>query len=226
MARSVDNEWLSSSLLRPIGYVLLVLTLFDFIDILFPPKFMNPAWEFQTIGLLVERVAVPFVGLGLVFHRAGYVRSQSERFLLRFLSWAALLAGVLFLLLSPLLVVDGFRLRDQINDQISIQVSQQVSQLENLENKVNQGTAQDINDAVNYINQVRPNSLNIKNPEQAKSTLLSEINKVRATIRPQAKAAWADRRLALIKNTFKWLLGAVISGVLFIYIWGVTKSLK
>ena len=29
---------------------------------------MNPAWEFQTFGGLVERVAVPLIGLVFVFY--------------------------------------------------------------------------------------------------------------------------------------------------------------
>ncbi len=51
MTKSLDDPWLSSSLLRPIGYCLLLLTLFDLISILVPPRLMNPTWEFQTINM-------------------------------------------------------------------------------------------------------------------------------------------------------------------------------
>lgn len=224
MAQAVDKGWLPSFLLRPIGYCLLVLALFDFIDILVPLRFMNPAWEFQMIGSLVERVAVPLLGLGLVFYGEADLWSKWERPLLNFLSWVSLLAGVLFLLLSPLLVVDSLRLKAQINYQITTEVNQQLSQLAQLEKKVSEGTAKDINDAVASLKQGNP--LNIKNPEQAKSKLLSEINKVKGTIQPQTEASWADRRLALVKNSVKWLVGCVVSGVLFIYIWRLTHYLK
>lgn len=63
----IQTEMRSASLLRWVGYGLLVLALMDVVDILLPPQLMNPAWEFQTIGALVERVPVPLLGLALVF---------------------------------------------------------------------------------------------------------------------------------------------------------------
>lgn len=221
MTHPLDKGWFPISILRPIGYGLLILSLFDVIDILVPPRFMNPAWEFQTIGSLVERVAVPLLGLALVFCPIADIRSGWERFILKVLSWAALVAGVLFLLLSPLLVVNSFRLKDQINTQIETQTNQQIAQLEQLEQRVNAGTPQNIRDAVALLNQITP--FKVENPAEAKSKLLEEINKAKGTVRPRIQAAWADRRLALTKNTVKWFLGAVVSGVLFIYIWRVTR---
>lgn len=220
MTKSVDNKWWSSSLIRCIGYCLLALALFDIIDILIPPRFLDPTWEFQVIGSLVERVPVPLLGLGLVFYGAADFQSKWERLPLKFLSWASLLVGVLFLLLIPLLVVDGSRLNDQINYQISIQLNQQLSQLQQLENQVRNGTAKDINDVLTRFNTSRP--LDIKNPQEVKSRLLSEITTAKKTIQSQAEAARTDRRLALLKNAAKWFLGALVSGAAFIYIWQVT----
>ena len=54
-------------ILRWVGYGFLVLGLFDTIEIFIPAKFMNPSWEFQTFGALVERVTVPLIGFVLVF---------------------------------------------------------------------------------------------------------------------------------------------------------------
>ncbi|MBW4450206.1 MAG: HpsJ family protein [Spirirestis rafaelensis WJT71-NPBG6] len=49
----------SMSILRSLGYGLLLLAFFDIVEMFVPPNFMNPAWEFQTFGALVERVPVP-----------------------------------------------------------------------------------------------------------------------------------------------------------------------
>ena len=38
----------STMILRCLGYGLLVLALFDVVEMFVPPNFMNPAWEFQT----------------------------------------------------------------------------------------------------------------------------------------------------------------------------------
>ncbi|MCJ8280423.1 MAG: hypothetical protein MJK14_11100 [Rivularia sp. ALOHA_DT_140] len=48
----------SISIMRWVGYGLLILALFDVIEMFIPTRFMNPNWEFQTFGALVEKVAV------------------------------------------------------------------------------------------------------------------------------------------------------------------------
>lgn len=217
MAQPVYKEWSSSSLFRPIGYCLLLLGLFDIIDIFVPLRFMNPNWEFQMIGSLVERLPVALLGLGLVFYGKKDIQSKWELPILKFLSWASLLVGILLLLLSPLLIVDSLRLKNQINHQINTEVTQQLSQFERIEKQVSQGTDKDITNAMTRLNQGTP--LDIKNPQEVKSKLLAEINQAKGKIRTQTETTWADRRLALVKNTVKWLLGALVLGVLFIYIW-------
>jgi hypothetical protein len=41
-----SNEWWSFSLFRLLGYGLLILALFDIVDIFYPSRFLNSAWEF------------------------------------------------------------------------------------------------------------------------------------------------------------------------------------
>lgn len=217
MSQSISNASPFSLHFRLVGYGLLMLALFDLIHILVPLQLMNPIWEFQTIGGLVERVPIPLLGLMLVFYGEGNSRKKWEIILLKLLSWASLLIGFLFLLLAPLLVVNTSRL----NNQISSQVTQQLTQLQQLENQVSNGTPQDINALATRLNQGRP--VDIKDPQELKSRLLSEITKAKNTIQPQTTAALADRRLALLKNAAKWLLGALVSGVLFIYMWNTTR---
>lgn len=217
MSQSLSNASPFSLHFRLVGYGLLMLALFDLIYILVPLQLMNPIWEFQTIGGLVERVPIPLLGLMLVFYGEGTSRKKWEIILLKLLSWASLLIGFLFLLLVPLLVVNTSRL----NNQVSSQVTQQLTQLQQLENQVSNGTPQDINELATRLNQGRP--VDIKDPQQLKSRLLSEITKAKNTIQPQTTAALADRRLALLKNAAKWLLGSLVSGVLFIYMWNTTR---
>lgn len=217
MAQLVDNDLLSSSLVRRIGYCLLVLALFDLISLLIPPS-MNPVWRFQTIGGLVERVAVPLLGLVLVFYGESDLRWRWEQRLLKFLSWLALLAGVVFLLLAPLLILDTLRVDDLIQYQINAQVIQQIAQLTQLENQINQAnTAKDISSITARLNIQLP--ANINNPQELKSRLSSEIAKAKEVVRPKTEAAAADKRFGVIKTSIKWFLGTIVSGSVFIYIW-------
>ena len=66
------------SILRFLGYALLLFTLFDLADTLTPLQLMNPNWEFQTIGALVEKVVVPLMGFVLIFTGAMTERNQWE----------------------------------------------------------------------------------------------------------------------------------------------------
>lgn len=227
MINSVDKELNSSFLLRLIGYCLLGLALVDIIALLLPPRLMDPVWEFQTIGSIVEHLPVPLLGLGLVFYRASDLRSKWEQLPLKFLSWASFGAGVLLLLLIPLLGVNSARLNNQINNQVSTQINpqltQQMSKLEQIQQQlVKANTAQDINNVIVsfHLQGVSPNS---DNPQQLKSQILSEINSDKKTLQSQIKLAGADKHLALIKNLVKWILGALVAGVLFIYIWKLTR---
>lgn len=223
MTQPVANGLPSITLLRRIGYSLLLLALFDIINIIVPPHFMNPNWEFKVIGALIERVAVPLLGLGLVLYGEEDFRFNWERLLLKLLSWASLVAGVLFLLLAPLIFVDSSRINDQINYQINTQVSQRLAGFERLEKQL--GKATTATDIVNVIANLKIQGLppNIKNHQEVKSRLLLEATKAKEKIRPQVEAAWADRRLTLLKNSVKWFLGSLVAGVLFSYIWQITR---
>lgn len=184
---------------------------------------MNPTWEFQTIGALVERVPVPLSGMGLVFYGENDFRATWEGLPLKFLSWVSLIAGVSLVLLAPLLLVDNLRINDQINYQMNAQISQQMSQIGELEQQIAQATTtKDINSVVTRLN-IQGVPADIKNSQQLKSRLVTEITQAKETVRPKAEAAWAERRFALVKNFVKWFLKALVSGTLFGYIWHYTR---
>ncbi|MEN8447532.1 MAG: HpsJ family protein, partial [Cyanobacteria bacterium J06555_13] len=53
----------SMKFMRTIGYGLLALSILDLVAMVVPFDFKNPVWEFQRFGELVERSAVPLIGL-------------------------------------------------------------------------------------------------------------------------------------------------------------------
>ncbi len=182
---------------------------------------MDPTWEFQTIRALVEHMPLSLLGLGLVFYGETDFRSKWERQLLKFLSWAALLVGVFFLFLILLLSADCFGIQNKINYQDNSQLTQQLFRLQQLENKVSKGTAKDINDVANlFKNQGLP--LDVKNFQEMKRRLLSEIANVKEKISFQAKAAVESKRFFIIKTSVKWSLKALVTGFMFVYIWSST----
>ena len=129
MTKANSNEWWFAPLFRVVGYALLALSLFDVIDIFIPALFTNPAWEFQMVRSLVERVPVPLLGAVLVFS------GEKSLKIFKVLSWVCLLVGVLFFLLVPLGISASLRLNSQSAQELNTRVTQQANQLQQLQVK-------------------------------------------------------------------------------------------
>jgi hypothetical protein len=206
-------------ILRTLGYGLLLLALFDIVEMFVPPSFMNPVWEFNTFGAIVERVPVPLIGLAFVFYGNLHSRSKWEFLGLRLLSWLTLLLAVLFILLIPLGVGNTIRLSNQNTAQINTLSEQQISQAEQVEKRVSQATPEQISNFLKA--QKRP--LDGKNPEEQKTQILSQVSQAKAQIKTQAEAAQSARNVNLLKSCVKWNLGALVSAALFFTFWKTTK---
>lgn len=216
----------SISLWHWIGYGLLVLALMDVIALLFPPQIMNPAWEFQTIGGLVERVAVPLIGFLLVFYGEQIGRENWEFPLVKLLSWLTLLIGVLFFLLIPLGVVNTIRLDKQAQSQISSQVQQNITQIQEVKKQLaTTKTAEEMKALLRRLdNQGRaPDIQTSEQLQKVKNELSTFISNAENQLSDQATIVQSGQRLTLLKNSIKWNLGALISGALFIIIWRSTR---
>ena len=208
----------STMILRCLGYGLLILALFDIVEMFVPPNFMNPAWEFQTIGALVERVPVPLIGFAFVFYGEMNSRSRWEFPVLKLLSWLAFVMGVIYILSIPLGVINAARLQRQSASQIHTVSKQQITRAEQVEKQLNLATPEQIDNLLKR----QGRSLEAQEPEKLKQQLLGEVFQAKQKIKNQAKATESSRGLSLLKKAVKWNLGAVVAGILYINIWRVT----
>lgn len=213
--RSPKNTPWSLAVVRKVGYGLLVLALFDLVAIFVPLRLTNPVWQFETMGAIVERVAVPLIGLALISFGETEFRSDFEQKVLKFLSWLCLIVGVLFILLFPLGIINTCQVKMISNNQINNQFLQQKSKMERAERQLNQLKSEELE---NYIKS-QGRTLDNQTAEQAKAQFLAKLNKDKQQMQTRFEEVKANRRLVLIKNSVKWNLGALIAGVLFIYIW-------
>lgn len=236
LTKSIERLWTFSAeisqsltIIRWIGYSLLVLALFDLVDIFLPPRFMNPVWEFQTLGGLVERVPVPLIGLGLVFLGEHSSRTTLELAILKFLSWLTCVAGILFFLLIPLGVVNTIRIDQQSNQQLVTKLNQQITQIQQVKEAVTKTTTTaEMEQLLSRLDN-RGRTPQIKDSQQfeeVKQQLSSSINQSENQIKNQAQSMQSFQRMSLLKNSVKWNLGALISGSLFIYIWRATSWVR
>jgi predicted PurR-regulated permease PerM len=204
--------------LRWIGYGLLILSVLDTIVVLIPANFGNRLWELQTIGAIVERVPVPLLAMALIFFGEGYDRRSLENLFLKLLSWVCLLLGLVFLLMLPLGIFGTINVNNQNNQQIDTQANQQLAQLQQVEQRLTKGSPEDLRNLAGELNRLGVPA-NTENPQQMKDQILSRITPAKDQLQKQKAAVQSNQRLTLFKNSFKWLLGALISSVLFFTLW-------
>lgn len=216
----------SNNLWHCIGYGLLLFSLLDTIALFIPPQLMNPEWELQTIGSLVERVAVPIIGLGLVFYGEGSRRAKWEPPVLTLLSWLSLLLAIIFILMIPLGTINTIRLERRLATQINTQLEQTKSQIEQVKQELQKtNTPEDMQNLLSRLNTQggTPNISSAEQYEEAKKELSSFISNAETNLTNQAETTKSTRSLNLFRNAIKWNLGALISAVLFIITWRSTK---
>ncbi|MEB3280968.1 MAG: HpsJ family protein [Lyngbya sp.] len=212
----------SINLVRWVGYGFLVLSLFDLVDILYPPDFMNPAWELQTMGQLVERVAVPILAFVLIFFGERNSRDRWEVPVLNFLSWFTLLYGIIFLLLIPLGLFNTLRVDRQANQQLTTQVNQVQTQIQQVKDQLK--TVNSPAEMENLLSQINPQAgtpeiESFQQFEEIKNRLSTVVANSDQQITTRAKEARSTQRQNLLKRSIKWNLGALIGGALFVSIW-------
>ena len=221
MTKANSNEWWFAPLFRVVGYALLALSLFDVIDIFVPALFTNPAWEFQMVRSLVERVPVPLLGAVLVFS------GEKSLKIFRVLSWACLLVGVLFFLLVPLGISASLRLNNQSAQELNTRVTQQANQLQQLQGVLNTATTPaQIQSVLTRLNP-QAGAVPTQNVAQLKTQLLARITEGQNQLKAQAATSRTNAERLLLKNTVKSVLSALVSGAIFTILWRqTTKALK
>jgi hypothetical protein len=212
----------TAALRRLTGYGLLLLGLFDVVAAFIPVNFTNPIWEFQFLGELVERSIVPLMGLALAFYGEREGRLKFERPLLPLLSWLSLLAGIAYFALIPLGITDAWKINQINNQQVSAQVSQKMENINKAKDSLKKATPADLDAAFAALKK-RGIPKDIKNPQVMKAKMSENFATVEKKLNDDSEKAASNLRTALLKNSTKWNLGALLSGILFVMVWRITR---
>lgn len=213
---------LSTYRLRLVGYGLLLFAVVDVVQLLYPPQLTNAVWELQTMGAIVERLPVPLLGLVMIFFGEEYDRRMWEDLFLKFVSWFCLLLALLFFLLVPLGVVNTMRINTQNSARIEAQSQARLQELEQVEKQVSQGTAQDLRTLAIELNRLGL-PVDTQKTDELKSEILSRVTAAKEQLPAQTEGTRKNQRRVLLKNAIKWNIGALVSSLLFFYIWRGTR---
>lgn len=208
------DQWLSTFILRLVGYGLLLLTLVDMLVILLPLQLLDPAWELETMGRLVERSPVPLIGLALVASGGSRFRQSLDRFCFKAVPAVAIGIGLIYCLMIPLGISDSLRLSKQ-HQTASATLSRQGTDIQNLERRLSEAPASEV---AEWAQKFQPKLAEGQAQAEAiKAGVLARLKSNQANLQAQLNQA-SQQPAQLQKKTIKWLVGALIAGMSFLYI--------
>jgi len=205
--------WIRS--LRLAGVTLLALFALDVAETVVPVQWMDPAWELQVIGAIIERSPVPLLGLVLFFYGDAFARSKLTQWVARGLSWGALLGGLALLLTLPLIVADTARLVKRAESQVTGQLQEQLTQSNQLEAELKVAPA----DALAHILTRMGRSMGDQLELEVRESLVAELRQNRAAAETRARAVLEEQKFALMKRSWKWGAQALLLGCTLLYVW-------
>jgi len=202
---------------RWLGWIFLLMFALDAALALFKLEMMNPLSELKTIHELVDPAPKAMIGVMLVLWGGGFRREKLGLIGVKALSWSCLILGILYLGLTPLAIVDANRsdiLRmtnlAQAEKQLENQLAQVRKRIETTEqpmalrNFAAQGLGQPLH--------MPPNATIEQLREKALTLLTAMENNKRA----QLALERSDKRIEAWVESAKWILGALLSGIVFI----------
>ncbi|MGL6343344.1 MAG: HpsJ-like protein, cyanoexosortase A-associated, partial [Waterburya sp.] len=192
--------------------------------LIIPPQLMNPLWEFQTMGAIVERIPVTLLGIVLVYYGEKSDRAPIETLILKSLSWISLVVAILLLLMIPLNISNSFRIYHQQTATTNAQLVTQKDAIQQLKEQLK--TANSKNEIGVILEQQAQQQINIPdsvNTQKLKTDILTNLQHNQDNLTTQAQAFKAQKRSVLLKNCLKWNLGGLIAAILFFLIWKTTN---
>jgi hypothetical protein len=105
----------------------------------FPPRFLNPEWELQTLGFVADSTPLLVVSLVLVaLSKATSILDGKDVFQpSKLFARLCLLLTLVYAFSIPLVIVDSYRLNNRISGTITRQQKAQLSQVTSLESAIN-----------------------------------------------------------------------------------------
>ena len=204
---------------RIIGYSLLLMVLINWGDIFIPSQFMDPTWELEMVGAIVESVPLFFFSLLFIFYGEAFQRNKIEKIFVRLLSYACLLLGICLFILVPLATNSTIRINQQVDVQMGDIFRQQMTEIEAIETQLSQASNQEIVEILNE------QGIEIESEQSVlpKEQLIEYLKQAKADIQQQTDSSRRVRKQNTMKSAFKWILGATISGFTLIYLWLLTR---
>ncbi|MGD1922325.1 MAG: HpsJ family protein [Pleurocapsa sp.] len=219
---SIAVEHQSTRIINAIGYVILFLILLEYGFLVASSQIFQPSWAYNTAGQLIEQVWGLLLGFLLIFYRRDQDLIKPKEFkLLSFLSWFVLIVGISYFLVTPVIIGNAFRLHRGGKAQIVSQADLQNSQVQQYSQQLKQATPEQLNILLQEY-QDAGNS-DIASAQQLKPKLIDEAKQKQAKVKKELTSKFNRQTMTLVKTTVKWSIGAIVSGMCFVFVWKCTE---
>ena len=215
-----EQQIFSVAVLRLVGYGLIIMALIDYVSILIPPQLMNPVWEFQTVGSIIERMPIILLGIAFVFWGERENRTPIETILLKSLSWFTLVLAIFLVITFPLNIINGFRIYYNNNAQVNVKIVQRVEALNRFQTELE--SAQSVAQISTVLQKQTKSRINIPesvDKDQLKTDILASLVENQNKLKSQADNLRASKAKTILKHGIKWNLGALITAFILFFIW-------
>lgn len=206
-----------------LGYILLIVSVIDYLLILYPLDLTNPEWELQTFDRMVEHAWLVLLGLILTFLPTQPAMHYLKLKFLRFLRWTTLLVGILFILLIPLGLVNSQRVYQQSIQELNAEQNGQLSQLSAIQESVETQAI-----PPNRLEEIGEN-LGLSDPtdeDNIRAALIEEIEQQRQQVQAEFTISRNKRFRRTLLQALRTNVGALLIGVFLYGFWWKTAWVK
>ncbi|ELS01932.1 hypothetical protein Xen7305DRAFT_00016390 [Xenococcus sp. PCC 7305] len=215
-----EQHILTVSILRVVGYGLLMMAVVDFVNLLIPLELMNPDWEFQLVGSIIERIPVTFLGIVFVFYEDTNYRTPIEKFLLKIVSWSCLALAILLIFTIPLNINNAFRIYRTFNAKVNYQLVPRLEVIKDFQNQIESANSpESITNILQKQSSTRIELTDSLDINDLKNNITANLNQESDALRNKAQDSRSRKRYQIFRNVVKYNLGALISIFLLLFIW-------
>ena len=121
-----------------------------------------------------------------------------------------------------MIVGHAFRINHKQQARVITQIDRQKSQVKQYSQQLDRVSQEQLNNLFQNYKKKTPD-LEIASAQEFKENLLTEISQKQKQAQEELQTRSSKQKGNLLKTTFKWSIGAIISGMSFILIWRYTK---
>lgn len=205
---------------RVVGYGLLLMFLFDLVEIMAAYHPMNPQSDAAMVAQVLERIAVPLIAYVLIFLVEPASPGRLERFVRKVLSFSSLLGMVACLALALVSVTTGLRLNRLAGAGYQKQLNDRTAFLQRVKTAL--PTLTEAQMAVVYNEMIRKQqgvggaSGSLPEMRRAVDEAIPGFMDTEASVINDARR---QTRIQLMLSAAKYALGGLVSAVLFLFLW-------